>query len=215
MAKKGKFITFEGPECAGKTTQIKCLNSYFESKKIPCVTTREPGGTVIGEELRNIVKHHAGDTAVVDKAEVLLFAASRAQHVEKVILPALEKGINVICDRFIDSTTAYQGYARGIDLEFISNLNKFATGNCIPDITFVLDLTAEQSAERSLKREETLFIVDRIESEEINFHRRVREGFLKIAKNEPKRVKIIQATLAPELIHAKILEILRNAIPGI
>lgn len=209
---KGVFISFEGPECAGKTTQIRMLNEYFAKRNIDTIVTREPGGTVIGEELRKIVKHHVGETAVVDEAEVLLFAASRAQHVHKVIIPALNSGINVICDRYVDSTTAYQGYGRGLDLSFIETLNRFATAGCMPDLTFVLDLTAEESSERIINREETLFIEDRIESAELAFHKKVRQGFLEIARREPQRVKIISAIQPKELIQRQIIGMLENVI---
>lgn len=203
--KKGVFITFEGPECAGKTTQIALLQRHCSNIGRKVVVTREPGGTEIGEELRNIVKHHVGETAVTDHAELLLFAASRAQHVERRILPALQAGYVVICDRFMDSTTAYQGYARGLELDFINSLNTFAVQNCVPDITILLDLSPEESHERGLKREETLFVADRIESEEIDFHRRVRDGFLKIAELESERVKVVSAMDSIENISVKIL----------
>lgn len=174
--------------------------------------TREPGGTEVGEELRYLVKHHAGVTAVTDEAEVLLFGASRAQHVSEVIKPALSRGEIVICDRFTDSTTAYQGYARGLNMDFIRRLNDFAVTGCMPDITFLLDLTAEESMERSRNREETLLIEDRIESEKLDFHQRVRDGFLKIASENPQRIKIIPAVDSIENIHKKIVKQLSNLI---
>ncbi len=205
------FITFEGPECAGKTTQIRLLEEHFNAAGRRHISTREPGGTVVGEELRRIVKHHVGESAVVDEAELLLFAASRAQHVRKVILPALDQGLAVICDRFTDSTLAYQGYARGLDLGFIRSLNDFAACGCVPDLTVVLDLTPEQSLERGSRRQETLFVEDRIESEKIDFHRRVREGFLRIAREEPERVKVLCAARPVEAIHSDILELLKHA----
>ena len=189
--KKGVFITFEGPECAGKTTQIALLKRRCDELGRKTLVTREPGGTEIGEELRNIVKHHVGETAVSDHAEVLLFSASRAQHVDKRVRPALEAGNVVICDRFMDSTTAYQGYARGLDLDFINRLNSFAVRDCVPDITILLDLSAEESYERGQKREETLFVEDRIESEEVDFHRRVRNGFLRIAESDSDWMKVV------------------------
>jgi dTMP kinase len=207
--KKGVFITFEGPECAGKTTQIASLRNYCEKFGRKILVTREPGGTEIGEKIRNMVKHHVGETAVTDHAELLLFSASRAQHVERKIMPALQAGYVVICDRFMDSTTAYQGYARGLELDFINSLNAFAVQDCLPDITILLDLSAEESHERGLKREETLFVEDRIESEEINFHRRVRDGFLKIAKLEPERIKVVSAMDSVENITAKITRLIK------
>ncbi|NOY74373.1 MAG: dTMP kinase [Kiritimatiellaeota bacterium] len=208
--RKGVFITFEGPECAGKTTQIALLKRRCDELGRKTLVTREPGGTEIGEALRNIVKHHVGDTAVTDHAELLLFSASRAQHVEKRIIPALEAGYVVICDRFIDSTTAYQGYGRGLDLEFIKTLNAFAVRGCVPDITILLDLSAEESHERGQKREETLFVEDRIESEEIDFHRRVRDGFMKLAELDSERVKVVSAVNSVEKIE---LEIFRYVAP--
>lgn len=209
---RGIFITFEGPECAGKTTQIRLLEAYFTKLGRDVIVTREPGGTEIGEELRQIVKHHVSDIPVTDEAEVLLFAASRAQHVSELIKPALKSGSVVLCDRFIDSTTAYQGYARGLDMKFIDKLNNFAITGTIPDITILLDLTAEESIERGSKREETLFVVDRIESEKIDFHKRVRSGFLKIAEQEPERVKLVSAMNTIEKIHTQIVNLLQPLI---
>ena len=203
---KGFFITFEGPECAGKTTQIRLLKEYCDNQGRETIVTREPGGTEVGEELRKIVKHHISEIPVTDQAEVLLFAASRAQHVSEVICPALERGAVVICDRYYDSTTAYQGYARGLDMGFLNQLNHFAISGCVPDITILLDLTAEESMDRSSKREETLFVEDRIESEKLDFHKRVRDGFLRIAKEEPERMKIVHAVDTIENIHNKIKE---------
>jgi dTMP kinase len=205
--KNGVFITFEGPECAGKTTQIALLKRRCDELGRKTLVTREPGGTEIGEELRNIVKHHVGETAVSDHAELLLFSASRAQHVDKRVRPALEAGYVVICDRFMDSTTAYQGYARGLDLDFINRLNSFAVRDCVPDITILLDLSAEESYERGQKREETLFVEDRIESEEIDFHRRVRNGFLRIAESDSDRLKVVSAMDTVENIERKIFEL--------
>lgn len=204
--KKGIFITFEGPECAGKTTQIRLLSEFFKAQGRETIMTREPGGTEVGEELRQIVKHHVSDIPVTDEAEVLLFAASRAQHVSVLIKPAIARGSVVICDRFMDSTTAYQGHARGLDMDFIHQLNQFAVTDCIPDLTILLDLTAEESMDRSSKREETLFVEDRIESEKIEFHKRVRDGFLKIAAEEPERIKIIPAIDSIANIHQKIID---------
>jgi dTMP kinase len=211
---KGLFISFEGPECAGKTTQISLLERYLTEKKISFIITREPGGTEVGEKIREIVKHLTGHNAVVDEAEVLLFAASRAQHVKTVIDPAIRQNIIVISDRYVDSTTAYQGYARGLDMDFITRLNKFASCGIMPNITFLLDLPPEEMEKRRNKRQETLFAEDRIESEEINFHRKVRDAFLKIATDEPERVKIIPAIQSPEAIHKQIKESLENAIKG-
>lgn len=207
----GYFITFEGSECAGKSTHIKLLRKYFLEQKIDCVITREPGGTEIGEEIRNIVKHHAGKNPVADETELLLFAASRAQHMREVIIPALEKGSYVICDRFTDSTVAYQGYARGLNMDFIRTLNRFATIGRSPDLTIILDLTPEESLARRIRRNEN----DRIEAEDISFHSKVRDAFLKIASEEPQRVKTISSAGSIDSVHNEILRTVKNAIASI
>lgn len=215
VKKRGFFISFEGPECAGKTTQIAFLSEFFKQRGLSVLTTREPGGTEIGEQIRKIVKHLTGPDAVVDEAEILLFAASRAQHVKTLIKPALEQGVTVISDRFMDSTTAYQGYARGLNLEFVHRLNAFATLGLKPDITFILDLPPEEIENRASKRQETLFIEDRIESEKIDFHRKVREGFLQIARSDTGRIRVLDALQDMYLIREQIIKELLNAIKGI
>ena len=208
---QGYFITFEGSECAGKSTHIKLLSKYFMEHKIDCVLTREPGGTELGEEIRNIVKHHAGKNPVADETELLLFAASRAQHMREVIIPALQDGSYVICDRFTDSTVAYQGYARGLNMDFIRTLNRFATIGRSPDLTIILDLTPEESLARRIERNEN----DRIEAEDISFHSKVRDAFLKIASEEPRRVKIISSAGSIASVHNEILKTVKNAITTI
>jgi dTMP kinase len=208
---KGIFITLEGPEGAGKTTQIKLLSHYFEELGRECLVTREPGGTGICEKLREILKHHIGAEPVYDETELLLFEACRAQITRHVIIPALDAGKIVISDRYYDSTTAYQGYARGFDLDFVKKLNTFAVSGHKPDITFLLDLPVEAGFERTGSRDETSDREDRIESEARHFHRKVRNGFLRIAEREPERVKIISAIEAPEVVHSRILEYIRNA----
>ena len=207
---KGLFITFEGPECAGKTTQIRLLERHLTAQGRRCLLTREPGGTEIGEQLRHIVKHHPG--RISDETEVLLFAASRAQHVATVIRPAVNAGTIVICDRFMDSTTAYQGRARGLDMDFIARLNAFVVDGCVPDLTILMDLPPEESARRSRERETTIGLDDRIESETLDFHREVREGFLEIAKAEPERVKVVDAARPIEAVQADIAALVDAAI---
>jgi dTMP kinase len=162
------FISFEGPECAGKTTQIEKLKQYFIKKNHKVLVTREPGGTILGEELRDIVKYHQ-NSKVSDKTEVLLFAASRAQLVNEKIKPALQSGSIVICDRFIDSTLAYQGYARNLDLQFINQLNQFAIDTCIPNITFLLDLTYEESMKRLQIRQDAKKMKIELKQNLLNF----------------------------------------------
>jgi len=206
ILKKGAFITFEGPEGAGKSTQIKLLSEYLE-KMLPAnslIITREPGGTELSEHIRNIVKHHQGNEPLFAETEVLLFAASRAQHVRNLILPAIGNKKIVLCDRFFDSTTAYQGYARGFPLDFIANLNNFASCGVSPDITFLLDISPEAGLKRAKTRAGELFANDRLENEKIDFHRKVRNGFLKIAGKETDRIKVIDADNTPDAIHSKI-----------
>jgi dTMP kinase len=211
MAVKGLFITFEGPEGAGKTTQLKMLRQYLSGLGLECVVTREPGGTPIAEQLRELVKHHSGVEPVFAETELLLFVASRAQHVRFLIEPAVARGAVVLCDRFADSTTAYQGYARQLDMDFIRSLNKYAIGNCTPDMTILLDLPPEDGFKRTATRTETAGRHDRIEAEAINFHHLVRQGFLEIARNEPQRVKVVSALAAAEDIHHQIVELIKNA----
>lgn len=201
---KGLLITFEGPEGAGKTTQIQMLYQRLNSLGIHALLTREPGGTDVAEQLRSIVKYHQGEESLTDQTELLLFAASRSQHVEHLIKPAVQEGRVVLCDRFTDSTTAYQGYARGMNLEFLESLNMFVTNGLKPNITLLLDLTPDAGLERAVRREEPLFRDDRIENETKQFHCDVREGYLKIAQDEPERVKIINADQAQDVVHGDI-----------
>ncbi len=194
MKQKGYFITFEGPEGAGKSTQINLLADYFRELGKDVLVTREPGGTYVGEEIRRLVKEVKGDEAVCDEAELLLFTASRAQLMQKVIVPHLEKGGVVICDRFADSTTAYQGYARGWSLELINDMHEIAVGKNWPDITILLDLEFADSVRRRLSREaKNESEQDRLEEEPDQFHLDVRNGFLDIAAKNPERVKIVSA----------------------
>ena len=212
MKDKGVFITIEGPEGAGKSTQIKLLCEYLEKKGHKCVRVREPGGTEIGEKLREILKHHNGDEPLYPETELLLFEASRAQLVKMLIIPSLEKGCAVVCDRFYDSTAAYQGYARKIDLDFINKLNAFASFGRKPDITILLDLPVEDGFLRTKTRKETLGKDDRIEAEALDFHRSVRNGFLEMAMNEPERIKIVPALGDIDNIHLQIVREVENVL---
>ena len=202
----GLFITFEGPEGAGKSTQVQLLADKFRAEGRDVLLTREPGGTYIGEEIRRLVKEVKGEDGACDETELLLFSASRAQLMRRVILPHLEKGGVVICDRFADSTTAYQGYARGWSLETINQMHKIAVTGRWPDLTLVLDLTLKAGTQRRLAREsETSTGPDRLESESNTFHEKVRQGFLSIAKLEPARVKVINAEQSIEAVNCDIL----------
>ena len=209
---KGCFITFEGPEGAGKSTQLRLLQDYINARGRECLITREPGGTPVAEQLREVIKHHNSEEPIFDESELFLLEAARAQHVHYLIEPAVKRGDVVLCDRFYDSTTAYQGYARGMDLEKLKLLNDFAVGTCKPTLTILLDLSPEEGFERTATREETQNIHDRFELENIDFHTAVRNGFLEIAKQEPERVKIVSAVGTPEEIHQKILEFVKDVI---
>ena len=197
--KKGLFITFEGGDGCGKTTQIKLLDEYLRSKGYKTLLTREPGSKGLGIKLREILLNYDGD--VSPTCESFLFLADRAQHVDCIIKPALEEGVVVLCDRHADSTVAYQGYGRGLDLEQIHNLNNIATNRLKPDLTIVLDVDVETSQNRVGSEK------DRMESAGLEFFERVRKGFLEIAKQEPERVKVIDSTQTIEEIHKQILEL--------
>lgn len=187
MSQRGMFITFEGGEGSGKSTQIGILARRLEAAGLAVRTLREPGGTEVGEAVRHILldPEHAGLDA---RAELLLYEAARAQLVAEVIEPALEAGEVVLCDRFFDSTTAYQGYARSLPLDEIDSLNAIATGGVVPDRTLVLDIDPEVGVERA-----TAESVDRLEAEDMAFHRNVRAGFLAVAAAEPGRVRVVDA----------------------
>lgn len=190
---RGLFITFEGSEGCGKSTQIQRLSARLEEQNIPFILTREPGGTPIGEKIRHLVQFSkAGDT-MTPEAELLLFTASRAQLVREVIEPALASGKTVVADRFLDSTAVYQGVARKIDTATVKNINDFAVGGCLPDITFVLDLDSGKARQRVLSRPESAGPVDRMEQQPPEFYEAVRAGYLKVAIAEPARVRLVDA----------------------
>jgi len=213
--KNGLFITFEGPDCSGKSTQSQKLASVLKKNGYSVLETREPGGTYIGEQLRHLVKHISGNDAVCDESELLIFCASRAQLTRKVIIPFLENGGIIICDRYADSTTAYQGYGRGFDLTVIHELHKIATTGRWPDLTFLLDLDISSATSRGQMRLSDLDINDRIEEESQNFHEKVRNGYLTIAAENPDRFKVFDASEDREIIHCSIMEFVNNAISRI
>lgn len=184
MKHKGKFITFEGSEGSGKSTQIEMARAYLESKGFSVLFVREPGGVKISEAIRNILLD-AQNKEMSDAAETLLYMASRAQLVEEVLEPALKEEKIVLCDRFLDSTVVYQGYGHGVDLKFIKSVGKFATKGITPDLTFIFDIDAQTGLGR-IKRDK-----DRIELRALDYHERVRKGYLSLAKQEPKRIKLI------------------------
>lgn len=207
----GLFVTFEGPEGAGKTTQMQLALENIRARNHPVITTREPGGTPLGEELRNLVMNYQQER-IADEAELLLFSAARAQHVRHVILPALRRGHIVLCDRFIDSTLAYQGYARGLSLEFIHQLNEFVMCGRRPDLTIVLDVPVEAGFKRLADRYQGAQATDRFETAGDTFHHAVRQAFLDIASKEPWRVKVIDANRPLEQVARDVRQEIANAL---
>ena len=199
---EGLFITFEGGDGCGKTTQIKLLDEYLQNKGYRTLLTREPGSKGLGIKLREILLNYDGE--VSPTCESFLFLADRAQHVDCIIKPALKDGIIVLCDRHTDSTVAYQGYGRGLDLDQIHELNKIATSGLKPDLTIVLDVDVETSQKRVGTEK------DRMESAGIEFFERVRNGFLKIAEQEPERVKVVDSKQTIEAIHKQIVELIKK-----
>lgn len=202
LPRQGILITFEGSEGSGKSTQIDHLVSRVEAADLDVVVTREPGGTEIGEEIRHLLKHSAAGKEMCPATELLLFAASRAQLVREVILPGLEQGKVILCDRFLDSTTVYQGVARKISADPVSAINQFAVGDLLPDLTIVLDVPAEVGLSRIRHRASDL--PDRMEEENIDFYRKVREGYLVLARSFPDRFVVIDGTLPSEEIQENI-----------
>ena len=193
MAAAGRFITFEGGEGCGKSTQIRLLADRLRAAGKEVSLTREPGGTVLAERIRSLVREESDDSPN-SRAETLLFLAARAQVVENVIRPALASGAWVLCDRFADSTFAYQGYGRGLCLAELKRLNAFATGDLIPDRTILLNVSPEVAAERMRMREAaTNTAADRMEKAGDGFHARLRQGFLDLAAAEPDRFSVVQA----------------------
>ncbi len=189
---KGLFITFEGADGSGKTTQLNLIKNYLEEKGFEVVITREPGALDIGQKIRNILLHHEG--IVADRCEMFLFLADRAQHVETFIKPAINQGKIVLCDRHTDSTIAYQGYGRGQNISLLTELNKIAVNGLIPDLTLLYDVAADVAQLRVGNEK------DRMESAGIEFHKKVRNGYLELQKNEPERIKLINANNSIETV---------------
>jgi dTMP kinase len=215
MSGRGVFITFEGSEGCGKTTQIDLLRGSLEAAGRRVLLTREPGGTVIGEKVRHLLQHDADGEGMFPATELLLFAASRAQLVREVILPALEAGTVVISDRFMDSTTVYQGVAREIAADSVAMINQFAVGSCVPDLTFVLDLESGTALGRIQARSSAGEALDRIERESSEFFERVRAGYLDLIMREPVRMRLLDASLPRETLAEKILNHVNNLGHGI
>jgi dTMP kinase len=203
---KGKFITIEGPDGAGKTTQVRKISDYLKSKGFKVLVTREPGGTSLGEKLRELLLTLDGESPVPE-AEALIYAASRAQLVKKVIKPALESDFIILCDRFVDSSLAYQGWARGLGINQLADINGWFLKDIWPDLTIVLDIDPVQSIKRLSGKK------DRLESETLDFHKKVREGFLKLKNMYPDRIKVVDASQSSQQIFKTILfEIQKSGI---
>ncbi len=190
------FITFEGPEGSGKTTQIRALGEHLSARGYDVLMTREPGGTDIGDQIRAVL-HDVRNTAMLPNTEILLYSASRAQIVGEVIRPALAQGRIVLCDRYADSTMAYQGYGHGLDLAALSQITHFATGGLVPDLTIYLDLPVEMGLQRKWRAFEAgESELNRMDRQALDFHQRVRQGYLEMAAGEPGRWVVIDASLA-------------------
>ena len=202
------FITFEGPDGSGKTTQLKLLASALREQGVDVVTTREPGGTEIGDQIRAVIMNMK-NKAMDPRTELLLFNASRAQLVEELIRPSLAAGKVILCDRYADSTMAYQGYGHGLDKDELRRLLNFATGGLKPDLTLLFDISAEAGLKRRLSNHDEW---NRMDDYALQFHERVRGGFLELAAADPERWVVIDADRDPGVIHAEVLDIVKRKL---
>ena len=202
----GTFVTFEGIEGCGKSTQLKRVAEALRSRRISFAATEEPGGSGIGRKIRSLLLNRS-QVEISPEAELLLFMADRAQHIQEMIRPALEQNRFVLCDRFADATVAYQGFGRGLDIPLINRLNRFACGDLKPDLTFLFDLPVEIGLTRATARmagEKPALREDRFESEALEFHRRVRDGYLRLATKDAKRFRIIDAAQSIDRVYAQV-----------
>lgn len=211
-----RFITFEGIEGCGKTTQMRMAGDYLKNRGVPVTMTEEPGGSGFGRKIRKILLNKSSD-AICAEAELLLFLSARAQHVRDVIKPALSRQSVVLCDRFSDATVAYQGFGRGLNIEMINAMNTFATASLKPDRTLLFDLSPEVGLKRALSRMSQLddaLKEDRFEQEHMQFHERVREGYLNLAKIDPDRFIIIDASADIDTVQEQVRSLLLSFING-
>lgn len=215
MTSPGRFLTFEGSEGCGKSTQIASTLAWLRSAGITVHEVREPGGTPVGEKIRHLLKHDDDGDHMKSETELLLFAASRSELVRHLILPALARGEWVVADRFHDSTTVYQGYARGLPMEDVAFINRFAIAKREPDLTLVFDLDPAEARNRALRRPRPVGQKDRLEDQDLKFYEAVAEGYRSLAKHQPQRVKLIDASGSREQIFARIQEELRRAFPSL
>lgn len=210
---RGAFITFEGSEGCGKSTQVKRLASRLENAGLRVLLTREPGGTPIGEKIRDLLQFAPESFAMTPETEVLLFEASRSQLVRETIRPALEQGAIVISDRFYDSTTVYQGVARKLDPGIVATLNDFAVGADRPDLTIILDVDVTTARERMLRRVRPVAVIDRMEEEPLEFYERVCEAYRDLATREPDRFLLIDGARSPNEIEDQIWDAVSERFP--
>lgn len=198
----GKLISFEGSEGSGKSTQIARLAAHLQKTHREVLSTREPGGTEIGEQIRNIIVHNSKGDEMSAETELLLFTAARAQLVREIIAPALARGAIVLCDRFLDSSTVYQGIGRNLAMDPVNQINRFAVGTVMPDVTIVLDVPTKVSLSRLKQRASDL--PDRMERENVDFYEKVRTGYLLLAKGMPERFIVVDGTKSEDVIAKKI-----------
>lgn len=206
---KGLFVTIEGPEGSGKSTLITKLLPYFEKKEQKVMATREPGGIAISEEIRAIL-HKQEYTMMEARTEALLYAAARRQHLVEKVIPALERNYLVLCDRFIDSSLAYQGYARGLGIDKVFEINRFATEDCMPSLTIYLDIEPEVGLARIEKDDNRE--VNRLDMESITFHKRVREGYLQVIDRFSDRIVVVNADQPMEKIVEEVIQLIENKL---
>ena len=206
---RGKFITIEGTDGSGKSTQIELLMDYLRKKGADVIFTREPGGTQISEKIREIILD-VNNSEMTGITEALLYAAARSQHVEEKIIPALEAGKIIICDRFVDSSIAYQGAARGIGAEKIMGINEAALHGIMPDMTLFFDL----SPEKGILRKKNERALDRLEKEKMDFHEKVYEGYKNLCKKYPERIKPIDADRSIDEVHSEVIEVIDGLLKG-
>lgn len=209
---RGLLITFEGSEGCGKSTQVERLSAHLRTAGFDLVMTREPGGTPIGEQIRHLLKFAPEGAGMTPETELLLFEASRAQLVREVIQPAIAGGKIVICDRFYDSTTVYQGVARRLPVDVVAQLNSFAIGDAIPDLTIVIDVQATTARNRMLRRVRPVQAPDRMEQEPQEFYERVADAYRKLARGEPKRVVLVDGSPTAEEVEAEIWKVVQLKI---
>lgn len=201
---KGLFITFEGADGSGKTTQLNLVKDFLEKEGYDVVVTREPGALELGQKIRNILLHYEG--VVADRCEMFLFLADRAQHVDTFIKPSIQDGKVVLCDRYIDSTVAYQGYGREQDIQLLKDLNNIAVNSLKPDLTLLFDVSTETAQQRVGSEK------DRLESSGLDFHRRVRNGYIELQKEEPNRIKLINANNSIENVYEQTKNTIINLL---